>query len=72
MMKTVSSELPSVWNQPVGGTLRKRNLRTRVGNPERYSIQSSVWRTSCLVSGTGIGMRYLACGMAPWSYVTFG
>ena len=67
MMKTVSSELPRVWNHPVGGTFLKRNLRTRVGNPERYSTQSSVWRTSCLPSGTGIGIRYLACGTGPWS-----
>ncbi len=67
MMKTVRSELPSVWNHPVGGTLRNRNLRTSVGKPVRYSIQSSVWRTSCLVSGTGIGIGYLGCGTAPCS-----
>ena len=44
-----------MWNQPVGGTLRNRNLRTSVGKPVRYSIQSSVWRTTCLGSGVGMG-----------------
>ena len=51
----MSSELPRVWNQPVGGTLRNRNLRTSVGKPVRYSIQSSVSRTICLGSGVGMG-----------------
>ena len=55
-MKTVSSELPRVCIQPVGGTLRNRNLRTSVGKPLRYSIQSSVWRTICFGSGAGIGI----------------
>src|SRR4051794_35951177 len=59
MMKTVRSELPSVWNHPVGGTLRKRNFRTSVGKPVRYSTQSSAWRANCLGSGAGIGMRLL-------------
>ena len=44
-----------MWNQPVGGTLRNRNLRTSVGKPVRYSIQSSVWRATCLGSGVGMG-----------------
>ena len=52
-MNTVSSELPSVWNQPVGGTLRNRNLRTSVGKPVRYSTQSSVASTAALGSGFG-------------------
>ena len=52
----MSSELPSVWNQPVDGTLRNRNLRTSVGKPVRYSIQSSDWSTICLGSGAGIGI----------------
>ena len=52
----MSSELPSVCIQPVGGTLRNRNLRTSVAKPVRYSIQSSAWRAICLGSGAGIGI----------------
>ena len=46
-----------MWNQPVGGTLRNRNLRTSVGKPVRYSTQSSVASTICLgLGGGGIGI----------------
>jgi hypothetical protein len=71
-----------VWNQPVVGTLRNRNLRTSVGKPVRYSIQSSVWRTTCLGSGVGMGSgidQALAGGgngtgpgTEPYVYVTWG
>src|SRR5207302_11282440 len=68
-MNTVSSDEPSVWNQPVGGTLRNRNLRTSVGKPVRYSTQSSVASTICLGlggggigSGSGIGLVGLRYG----------
>ena len=70
-MNTVSSDEPSVWNQPVGGTLRNRNLRTSVGKPVRYSTQSSVASTICLgLGGGGIGIGegigYWGFGTGPW------